>query len=163
LQKGVEIQFVATEERKLNSNMAEYDHTVGSQGLIRVRPELAYASPNVLAAYLTHELVHAMDGDAISSIMEEQDAYRLQARFWLAHKTGVNDTNLDLSASLYQQGIDLLDQEVRRSYSDDELLPEKSPGHGLPKTPEALLEYNKEKRDKLKSYQMNRIKSLLPN
>jgi hypothetical protein len=67
--------------------MAEYDHEAmpnpeaGTQGLIRIKPELAFASPNVLGAYLIHELVHASDGDAISSIREEQDAYRYKPSF----------------------------------------------------------------------------------
>jgi tetratricopeptide (TPR) repeat protein len=146
--------------------MAEYDHEAmpnpetKTQGLIRIKPELAFASPNVLGAYLIHELVHAADGDAISSIREEQDAYRLQAQFWLANKGDTLESNLDLSADLYDDSVDKLDQEVRRSYSSNRLLPEKSPGHGLPLTSAGLAAYEQERLDALKSYEMERIKAL---
>jgi tetratricopeptide (TPR) repeat protein len=146
--------------------MAEYDHEAmpnpeaNTQGLIRIKPELAFASPNVLGAYLIHELVHATDGDAISSIREEQDAYRLQAQFWLANKGDTLESNLDLGANLYDDSVDKLDQEVRRSYSSNRLLPEKSPGHGLPLTSAGLATYEQERLAALKSYEMERIKAL---
>jgi tetratricopeptide (TPR) repeat protein len=162
LEKNLVFQFTQTEHRKINANLAEYDNTYGSHGIIRIRPELAFAAPNVLACYLVHELVHAADQDPLSSVMEEQDAYRQQAKFWQANKGHTQDSNLDLAVALYEEGVDLLDQEVRRSYGDDDLLPEKSPGHGLPKNAEALLSYEQARLAKLQSYQMKRIKSLLP-
>lgn len=162
MKAGLPYQFVPTEQRKLNSNMAEFDFTVGGKGLIRISPELAYAQPNVLAAYLVHELIHAADQDPLSSIMEEQNAYRAQAEFWGQYRGQVKDTNLDLAVDLKQQSVDLLDQEVRRSYGDDDLLPEKSPGHGLPKNSDALIEYNQAKLAKFKTFQIERLKSLLP-
>jgi tetratricopeptide (TPR) repeat protein len=158
-------QYATTQARNMGDNMSEYDHQdpAGSKPLrlVRFRPELAFANPAVTAAYLVHELVHALDNDAISSIMEEQDAYRHQARFWKAHRAQAQDPNLDMAANLYDKSVDLLDQEVRRSYSDDNLLPEKSPGHGLPTSDNGLIEYNREKLDRMRSYDMQRIKSLI--
>lgn len=162
----VAFQFAATEDRKRTANLAEFDFNYGQHGIIRIKPELAYANPVVLAAYLTHEMIHATDQDAISSIVEEQDAYREQAKFWKAYRgqegCTIADPNLDLAVNLAEQSVDKLDQEVRRSYQDDALLPEKSPGHGLPKDPQSLIEYNRAKLEKLYDVQNQRIKSLLP-
>lgn len=154
-------QFAPTQLRNSGDNMAEFDFQYPPRGLIRLKPELAYAGPPVVGAYLVHELTHALDGDAISSIMEEQDAYRDQTRFWIAYRGDTKDPNLDMAANLMQTSVDQLDQEVRRSYGDDHLLPEKSPGHGLPRNADALLDYNRAKLDKLKSYEMQRIKLLM--
>ncbi|MDX2084615.1 MAG: tetratricopeptide repeat protein [Candidatus Melainabacteria bacterium] len=79
-------EFAATQVVLGITNMAEYDNRLGPYGVIRLSPELAYAHPNVLGAYLVHELVHAADQDGISSVLEEQDAYREQTRFWLMYK-----------------------------------------------------------------------------
>jgi tetratricopeptide (TPR) repeat protein len=162
---GLHYQFTPpTNHSNGGDTMAEYDHeakpTPTTQGLLRLQPALAYGAPQVLAAYLVHELVHAADGDAISSIREEQDAYRLQVCFWLANKGPVIDTNLDLSANLYADSVDKLDQEVRRSYSANRLLPEKSPGHGLPLTSQGFETYERDRLAVLKSHEMQRIKSL---
>ena len=162
LLEKLSFQFSPTEARQSGNNMAEYDNKFGQYGIIRIRPELAYANHRVLGAYIIHEMIHALDQDPLSSVIEEQDAYRKQAQFWIQQKGQVEDPNLDLASDLYTKSVDLLDQEVRRSYGDDDLLPEKSPGHGLPKNAESLLEYNRQKLNKLKSFQMERIKSLIP-
>ena len=143
----LDFQFAATQSKDESSNLAEFDYTYRSDrqgqhhGLIRLRPELAYADPIVVSSYLIHEMVHAQDQDAISSIMEEQDAYREQTRFWKEHRGPLRDSNLDLALEYYHISIDKLDQEVRRNYQGDHLLPEKSPGHGLTRSPEDLKEY----------------------
>lgn len=130
LSQDILIVFEETQKTDESANIAEYD---AYKKLIRVQPQMLFSTPNVVAAYLAHELVHALDEDPYSSILEEQDAYQALARFWGIYQGSDNDPNLDRAAALYQQSTDRLNQEVRRVYSiEDSAIPEKSPGHGLP-------------------------------
>ncbi|MBX2860438.1 MAG: tetratricopeptide repeat protein [Vampirovibrio sp.] len=157
-------EFSPTQQVNQVANMAEYDH---GQSVIRIRMELAFASPNVLAAYIVHELTHFFDQDGISSVMEEQNAYRDLARFWGRNKGQTIEPNLDLAYNLWQQSPDKLDKKVRELYLLREpLLPEKSPGHGIPyqHVGEHFLEqYEEEKRNKYIDFLYERMKQLLPN
>lgn len=124
------IVFEPTQKTGDTDNMAEFDPR---RGVTRLLPEMLFSSPNVVAAYLAHETVHAMDGDGHTSVLEEQDAYRHLARFWAVYKGQEVEPNLDRAVELYRQSMDALDQEVRRIYTiQSPGIADKSPGHGLP-------------------------------
>lgn len=130
LAQTLPIVFDTTQAQGDRDNVAEYDQL---RGQIRIQPQMLFSTPNIVGAYLVHELVHAADGDSLTSITEEQDAYRALAQFWQRFKNAELDPNLDRALSLYTQNADLLDQEVRRVYSiQSPGIAEKSPGHGLP-------------------------------
>ena len=158
------VEFSPTQRIKQVTNMAEFDFFRG--GVIRLAPELAFAAPNVMAAYLIHEMEHAKDKDGLSSVTEEQDGYRELARFWVQAKGNTVEPNLDLASRLFSQSRDLLDARVRELYvMRDPLLPEKSPGHGMPygTSPVGLQEsYEMEKLVKYTNLVYERIKTLLP-
>jgi tetratricopeptide (TPR) repeat protein len=158
LSQNIPIVFESTQVVDESANIAEFD---AYKGVIRIQPQMLFSSPNVVGAYLAHELVHALDGDSLTSILEEQDAYRMLARFWGIYQGADNDPNLDRAVSLYQQSMDSLDQEVRRVYSiQDPGIPEKSPGHGVPSASPAVrtsLEYEA----KIDALNRERIKRLM--
>jgi hypothetical protein len=131
LMERIKYQFLPTQSVRQMANLAEFD---AQQQAVRFAPELAFADPAVVAAYMAHELVHAADGDGLTSILEEQDGYRELAMFWQGQNHGVIEPNLDLALSLYNESADKLDQKVRELYAmRDPLILEKSPGHGLPR------------------------------
>ncbi len=160
---AVRYEFAPTEQVNQVANLAEYDHM---RRTIRFAPEMAFAHPNVLAAYMVHELVHARDNDAITSVMEEQDGYRELARFWLVNRGQVIEPNLDLAAALYGESPDRLDQKVRELYTmRDPLMSEKSPGHGMPYMQMIGIQAQADYLEKVSKYTQfiyDRIKSLLP-
>lgn len=125
------IEFASTQQVNNVANMAEYDHFAGR--VIRFAPEMAFARPNVLAAYLAHELVHAADDDAVTSVSEEQDGYRALADVWGALKGDTLDPNLDLALKYLRENPPRLNQKVRELYRLREPgLGDTSPGHGQP-------------------------------
>ncbi len=138
LSQEVPIVFEKTEQFDVSSNIAEWD---ADRGVIRLNPMAMFSSPNVVAAYLVHELWHAVDADGQSSIEEEKRAYRLLAKFWSLFQGAENDPNLDRSLALFRQGGHALDQEVERVYRiQNPDLPDFSPGNGLPSQhPQVLL------------------------
>jgi len=120
------------------AGLAEYRH---ANREIVLTPELAFAKPPVVAAYWLHELVHAWDNDALTSIMEEEDGYRAAIPFWdwvqkdrkKAGLSAVNELNLDFAHQSWVNSVDKLDFLVRDTYAHQ--LPgvlESSPGHGRP-------------------------------
>ncbi len=126
-----QIQYDFSPTQRVNgvANLAEYDH---QKRTIRFSPELAFSDSRVLATYLSHELVHALDGDGVSSILEEEDAYREQSFVWRELKGNIKEPNLDLALRYYDQSPDRLNQAVREIYQmRDPLISEKSPGHGF--------------------------------
>jgi tetratricopeptide (TPR) repeat protein len=134
LSQTVPIVFEETQEMDGSANIAEND---AQRGVIRLKPEMLFSTHNVVAAYLAHELIHTLNENSETSIMEEQDGYRESARFWSSYRNAEKEPNLDLALKLYRKSPDALDQEVRRVYTiRDPDIPEKTPGHGLPpKTP----------------------------
>lgn len=131
LSQNIPIIFEPTQIVENSENTAEYDHQIKS---IRLQPRMVFASPNVIGAYMAHELVHAQDNDDKTSVMEEQDGYRELAKFWMTFKQTEEAPNLDRAIKLYQESQAKLDHEVRQLYTmRNPLIPEKSPGHGLPK------------------------------
>jgi tetratricopeptide (TPR) repeat protein len=136
LLKQTPLVFEDTQTRSNTNNLAEYD---APNGRIRLSPQLAYADPVVLAACMAHELEHAADNDNLTSLWEEQDAYRVMVKIWQQFRqnpnTGqsVQDPNLDTSLNLYEQSPNKLYQAVDQTYQRiDPTIPQQSPGHGLP-------------------------------
>lgn len=130
LSQSIPIVFQGTQTTGNTENIAEYDHP---QRAIRLQTRMIFSSPNVVAAYLAHELVHAKDNDSETSIMEEQEGYRELARFWQRHKNTEEESNLDRALTLYADSPDHLDKEVRNLYTmRNPLIAESSPGHGKP-------------------------------
>jgi hypothetical protein len=124
------IVFEQTQVVGDTANLAEYDPR---RHVVRLQPKMLFSTANVVAAYLVHELIHALDGSYQTSILEEQDGYRELARFWRVYQGAENDPTLDRALELYGISADRLDQEIRRVYTI--LRPdiaERSPGHGLP-------------------------------
>ena len=137
LSQTIPIVFEPTQVVENSENTAEYDHT---QKAIRLQPRMVFSSPNVIGAYMAHELVHASDNDNKTSIMEEQDGYRELAKFWLTFKQTEEVPNLDRAVTMFQESPAKLDHEVRLLYTmRNPLIPEKSPGHGMPKNAPAEL------------------------
>ncbi len=130
LSQEIPIFFEDTQVINESANLAEYD---AYKHAIRIQPQMLFSVPNVVGAYLAHELIHALDQDPVTSVLEEQDSYRDLAHFWGIYQGADNDPNLDRALALYQKSFDSLDQEVRRVYTiQDPGVKEKSPGHGLP-------------------------------
>ncbi len=130
LSQEIPVCFEETQRIDDSPNIAEYD---AQQHIIRIHPQMMFSTPNVVGAYLAHELVHALDGESHTSIREEQDGYQELARFWSIYKGVEKDPNLDHALSMYQQSEKRLDEEVRRVYSiRNPGISETSPGHGQP-------------------------------
>lgn len=128
LSQTIPVVFEETQTVEQSANIAEFD---ARRGVIRIHPMMMFSTPNVVGAYLAHELRHAVDQDSHTSVMEEQDGYRDLALFWQAYQGAENDPNLDRALELFKLSTDKLDQEVRRVYTiRDAQLPETSPGHG---------------------------------
>jgi tetratricopeptide (TPR) repeat protein len=88
-----------------STSLAEYDAFSDS---IRVIPELIFAHPTVLAAYLAHEYVHASDRDNMTSVEEEYRGYEASILAWQQFKQQIGqqqrlEPNLDFATALYQQ------------------------------------------------------------
>jgi tetratricopeptide (TPR) repeat protein len=151
--EGLAVVFAPTQQVHHLANISEYDH---ARQCVRFRPQMAYAHPRVLAAYLAHELVHAMDGDEATSIWEEQDAYRAATKFWLASGAQALPSNpastppiqeppLDRAAAHWQESPARLYQRVEETYlRRNPSMLRRSPGHGLPLLHRATPEENKQ-------------------
>lgn len=121
------IEFAETDSLSGYQNIAQYEN---HNKRIVITKDYLWAAPEITAAYLVHEAVHARDQDGLSSIKEEQDAYELSVRFWLAHNNGIKDPELDYAASLYKESPELLKSKVAETYrSRDKSMPESSPNH----------------------------------
>lgn len=128
---NIDVVFEPTVSIDNVSNVAEYDHATHPRPTIRFSPDMVFSHPDVIAAYLLHELVHAEDRDPLTSIREEQDAYREKTAFWLWRQSAMREPNLDFAAKLYQQSPTTLDERVANYYiMRDPSIPDTSPHHG---------------------------------
>ncbi|MEW5821387.1 MAG: tetratricopeptide repeat protein [Cyanobacteriota bacterium] len=128
--QGVTIAFGLTEQVNKYENLAQYEN---SNKRILISNKLVFASPNVIATYLVHEAVHAGDKDPITSVTEEQDAFREMTKFWVAVNNGVIDPDLTLAMKLYLEHPSKLDQKVEDLYvKRDPSIRKTSPSHGEP-------------------------------
>jgi tetratricopeptide (TPR) repeat protein len=124
------IGFGSTEQVNKYENLAQYEH---SNRRILISNKLVFADPAVIATYLVHEAVHAGDKDAITSIREEQTAFRKMTEFWIKTNNGLIDPDLTLAMNLYRQSPQLLDAKVEDLYTQrDPNIRKTSPNHGEP-------------------------------
>ena len=132
----VQIQFGETASMGGTSNIAQYENY---KKAITISNAYIYAAPQVIAAYLTHESVHAKDKDPYTSVREEQDAYEIATKFWIKHSKGVQDPEMDYAAELYQQSPATLASRVKEIYElRDPSISQTSPNH----PPEKKLHFN---------------------
>lgn len=111
--KDVVVSFDKTAKMGGRSNIAQYEHL---KRKISVTDEYTYADPRLTGAYIIHEFVHSKDNDPYTSIREEQDAYRVQAEYWLNHAQDVYDPEMDYVADLYKESARALDERVAEIY-----------------------------------------------
>lgn len=129
--KEVNLTFEPTVVVDNVANVAEYDHSTHPRPTIRFSEDMAFSHPDVIAAYLLHEIVHAEDKDPLTSIQEEQDAYREKTQFWQWRNSTIREPNLDFAQKLYEQSPQTLDSRVASYYKmRDPSIPETSPHHG---------------------------------
>lgn len=114
--KDVNIYFGKTDEMGGTSNIAQYSKKT-PKSEITVSDSYIYAAPQVIAAYISHEAVHAHDDDAYTSVREEQDAYEVAAKFWLKHSKGIKDPEMDYAAELYKKSPSSLKNRVEEIYT----------------------------------------------
>lgn len=125
--RDIDITFDKTDSLSGYQNIAQYEN---HNNRIVITSDYIWAAPEIVAAYVIHEAVHAKDKDGLSSIREEQDAYHSSIEFWIAHNNGVKDPELDYAAGLYRENPDKLNKKVAQTYrSRDKSIPEYSPNH----------------------------------
>ncbi|MCK5176320.1 MAG: tetratricopeptide repeat protein [Candidatus Aenigmarchaeota archaeon] len=125
--KNINIIFDETDSLSGHQNIAQYEN---HNNKIVITNDYIWASPEIIAAYIMHEAVHAKDKDGISSIKEEQNAYQISIEFWIAHNNGIKDPELDYAADLYKENPQKLKQKVAYIYkSRDKSIPDYSPNH----------------------------------
>ncbi|MFH0702958.1 MAG: tetratricopeptide repeat protein [bacterium] len=111
------------------SNIAQYEN---NERKIVITDRYVWAAPEIIAAYIVHEAVHARDHDTHTSIKEEQDAYRESVKFWLANSNGIKDPEMELAADLYLKSPEALDERVGEVYTKrNNSIAEFSPYHGI--------------------------------
>lgn len=124
---NVQIKFGETASMGGTSNIAQYENGIKT---ITISNAYKYAAPQVIAAYLVHESVHAKDADAYTSIREEQDAYEVATKFWIQNSNGVKDPEMDYAADLYKKSPDALKNRVEEIYlMRDPDIAKTSPNH----------------------------------
>lgn len=111
--KDLTVSFNKTSKMGGRSNIAQYEH---NKRKISVTDEYTYADPKLTGAYLIHEFVHGKDNDPYTSVREEQDAYRVQAQYWVNNVKDVYDPEMDYVADLYNQSAQNLDNRVAEIY-----------------------------------------------
>ena len=121
--------FDETDSLGGHQNIAQYE--IANRRIV-VTNKYVYAAPEVITAYLVHEVIHSLDRDALTSIQEEQEAYRKSVEFWSAYSNGVKDPEMDYAKSLYDISPEELDKKVAEIYATrDGSIPLTSPHHGL--------------------------------
>lgn len=123
----VVVEFGKTASMGGTPNIAQYENY---KNKITVSDTYTYAAPQVIAAYLSHESVHAHDKDPYTSIREEQDAYQVAAKFWKEYSNGVSDPEMDYALGLYEKSPATLNSRVAEIYKlRDPDIAETSPNH----------------------------------
>lgn len=125
--KDVNVSFDKTSKMGGRSNIAQYEH---SKRKISVTDEYTYANPKLSAAYLIHEFTHGHDNDPYTSVYEEQDAYRVQAQYWVNKVKDIYDPEMDYISGLYKKSSESLDSRVAEIYKQrDPSIQATSPNH----------------------------------
>lgn len=136
----VKIVFGNTASMGGTQNIAQYENY---KNTITVSEDYIYAAPQVIAAYLSHEAVHAKDNDPYTSITEEQDAYEVATKFWIQNSQGIEDPEMDYAASLYKKSPADLKNRVEEIYVlRDPSISKTSPNH--PPQKKTLFNFRKE-------------------
>lgn len=126
--QGITVKFGMTQEVNSYENLAQYENT---NKVVLVSDKLTFAHPAIIATYIVHEAVHAGDKDPITSVREEQDAFREMTKFWIQNNNGLIDPDLTLAMSLFCQGPEKLDEKVADLYiKRDTKIKMTSPNHG---------------------------------
>lgn len=134
--QDIDIVFGETDSLSGVKNIAQYEN---HNGRIVITNDYIWAAPEIVAAYIIHEAIHARDNDGLSSIKEEQDAYQASIEFWIAYNNEIKDPELDYAAALYRKNPQKLAQKVAETYKNrDESIPEYSPNH-MPPSGQGLL------------------------
>ena len=126
-----DIKFMFDDTASLNGhkNLAQYENY---NNRIVIGDKYLWAAPEVVAAYMVHEVIHGRDKDPYTSIREEQDAYEESIKFWSRFNNGVKDAELDYAKDLYAQSPATLSNKVAEIYSTREkTIPQYSPNHGI--------------------------------
>ncbi len=124
---NVQIKYGETASMGGTANIAQYENSIKT---ITISNAYKYASPQVIAAYLVHESVHAKDADPYTSVREEQDAYEIATKFWIKYSNGVNDPEMDYAADLYKKSPTQLRERVEEIYVlRDPSIAKTSPNH----------------------------------
>lgn len=138
--QDVSVSFGETAQMGGTSNIAQYENYKTS---ITVSNSYIYAAPQVIAAYLTHESIHAKDKDPYTSIREEQDAYETATKFWINYANGVSDPEMDYARDLYLKSPATLSSRVEEIYTlRDPSIAKTSPNH----PPEKKFHFNTSKK-----------------
>lgn len=125
--QNVTYTFDKTSSLSGHQNIAQYEHR-GKK--VTVKEDYRWAAPEIVAAYIVHEDIHAGDNDSYTSVREEQDAYEQSVIFWIKHNNGVKDPELDYAAELYKESPKKLESKVAEIYrTRDKDIPDYSPGH----------------------------------
>ncbi|MDD3594738.1 MAG: tetratricopeptide repeat protein [Candidatus Gastranaerophilales bacterium] len=125
----VKVMFDKTEELSGYSNIAQYENY---NNRIVISNDYLWAAPEIIAAYIVHEIIHAKDKDPYTSVREEQDAYEHTVKFWNTYKNDIKDAELDYALELYNKSPQTLETRVAQIYkSRDNAIPDVSPNHGL--------------------------------
>jgi len=111
--KDISICFDKTASMGGRANIAQYEHR---KRKISVTDDYTYANPKLTGAYLIHEFIHGKDNDPFTSVREEQDAYRIQAQYWVKNAKNIYDPEMDYVADLYKQSVQTLDDRVAEIY-----------------------------------------------
>ena len=150
--KDIVVSFDKTSKMGGRANIAEYEH---SKRKVSVTDEYTYADPQLTGAYVIHEFVHGKDNDPYTSIREEQDAYRVQAKYWVDNVKNIYDPEMDYVADLYKQSAKALDDRVAEIYRlRDPGIPETSYNHPPTKGKAAAFSLSASAGKPLKAYEI---------
>lgn len=148
----VKIVFGETASMGGTSNIAQYEDY---KKTMTISNKYKYAAPQLIAAYVVHESVHAHDKDPYTSVREEQDAYKIATEFWIANSNGIQDPEMDYAASLYKQSPATLSNRVAEIYQQrDPDIAMTSPNHPPQKKTFFRLPKSKAASQPLKQYQV---------
>lgn len=150
--KDIVVSFDKTSKMGGRANIAQYEH---SKRKVSVTDEYTYADPQLTGAYVIHEFVHGKDNDPYTSIREEQDAYRVQAKYWVDNVKNIYDPEMDYVADLYKQSAKALDDRVAEIYRlRDPGIPETSYNHPPTKGKAAAFSLSSSAGKPLKAYEI---------
>lgn len=148
--KDVVVTFDKTSKMGGRSNIAQYEH---NKRKVSVTDDYTYADPQLTGAYVIHEFVHGKDNDPYTSVREEQDAYRVQAKYWVDNVKNIYDPEMDYVADLYKKSAQTLDNRVAEIYKlRDPGIPETSYNHPPSKGKAAAYSLSADGGQPLKAY-----------